>query len=173
MNSKSSWLPLCVLLLSTLGRAAGQPEGVVPVSRGPANWAGAASHEIYDLVAVDQPPRVIDQPAPHYPLGGELPRTVGGSTLVDFVVDTQGRVHNAFAVTSTQKQFGDAAVRAVSRWIFQPGRKGGVPVNVHLEQRMDYVAMVRVTAWGDLQNIRASSGRPGATPSPGPIRINR
>ncbi len=158
MNPKSSRLPLCLLLLSTLGRAAGQPEGVVPV---------------YDLTAVDQPPRVIDQPAPHYPLGGDLPRTVGGSTIVDFIVDTQGRVHNAFAVTSTQKQFGDAAVRAVSSWIFQPGRKGGVPVNVHLEQRMDYVAMVRVTAWGDLQNIRASSGRPGATPSPGPIRVNR
>ncbi len=52
---------------------------------------------------------------------------------MDFIVDTNGDVRNAYAIRATAPQFGEAAVAAVSRWKFKPGIRNGRPVNTHLQ----------------------------------------
>jgi TonB family protein len=76
-------------------------------------------------------PRVTSQPAPIYPFA-MLSNGMKGEVLVDFVVDREGRVRNAFAARSLNPSFDDAAVDAVERWRFEPGRIGDRPVSTHM-----------------------------------------
>jgi protein TonB len=58
---------------------------------------------------------------------------IAGEVLVDFIVDSNGDVRNAYAVRSSQREFEAAAVQAVSKWKFRPGKKGGRNVNTHMQ----------------------------------------
>lgn len=58
---------------------------------------------------------------------------ISGQVLVDFLVDTTGRVQNAYAIKATHPLFGDRAVEAVRQWRFHPGHKNGRPVVTHMQ----------------------------------------
>ncbi len=53
--------------------------------------------------------------------------------MVDFIVDSDGNVRNAFALRTTHPDFGAAAVAAVEKWKFKPGLKGGRAVATHMQ----------------------------------------
>lgn len=77
-------------------------------------------------------PRVIAQETPIYPRAmyySGLP----GDVLVDFVVDREGRVTRAYVVHYTDTAFINPALEAVRRWKFEPGLRGGVPTNTHMQ----------------------------------------
>lgn len=80
---------------------------------------------------LDRTPRAVVQPSPGYP--EELRREgVDGEVVVEFVVDTEGRVVKAEAVRWTRREFASQAVKAVLRWRFQPGTLGGRPVSFRI-----------------------------------------
>jgi protein TonB len=88
--------------------------------------------EVFDISKLDKAPVPRYQARPQYPF--EMRRAgIAGDVLVDFIVDTNGEVKNAFAVKSSQHEFEAAAVQAVSKWKFAPGRKGGRAVNTHMQ----------------------------------------
>ena len=88
--------------------------------------------EVFDISKLDQIPVLTVPVKPQYPF--EMRRAgISGSVTVDFIVDSQGIVHNAFAASSTQRDFESSAVQAVSKWRFRPGRKGGRAVNTHMQ----------------------------------------
>jgi protein TonB len=76
---------------------------------------------------LDRVPRATAQMPPDYPStmrqSGET-----GSVMVEFEVDTLGRVIRAVAVRYTHREFVDPAVRAVLRWHFEPGKRHGKTV---------------------------------------------
>lgn len=90
---------------------------------GPGDWTGG-SPNILDVGALDRPPRTRSQAAPDYPaaLRRDL---IEGEVVVEFDVDTQGRVVSARIVSGGHRDFEQAALRAVLRWRFEPGRSGG------------------------------------------------
>jgi RNA polymerase sigma factor (sigma-70 family) len=92
----------------------------------------ATSTAPIDITRLDQAPAPRFQPRPEYP--AEL-RSLGtrGDVVVDFVVDPNGDVQNAFAARSSQREFEAAAVEAVSKWKFKAGRKGGRNVATHMQ----------------------------------------
>jgi TonB family protein len=53
--------------------------------------------------------------------------------VVDFIVDTTGRVRNPVAVRSTHEAFSGHAVLAVRQWVFEPGLRNGQLVNTHMQ----------------------------------------
>jgi protein TonB len=59
---------------------------------------------------------------------------VTGEVLVEFICDTEGNVRDVRVVKSTRSEFESAAIEAVSRLKFRPGRKGGRPVNARIQQ---------------------------------------
>jgi RNA polymerase sigma factor (sigma-70 family) len=81
--------------------------------------------------SVDRKPMPIDQVAPHYPVKFKE-AFIGGKAVVRFVVTTDGGVVDAKATEATAPEFGEAAVEAVSQWIFQPGTVGNRPVNTRI-----------------------------------------
>lgn len=113
------------------------PEGVtisasmsiVPEVRDPNMFRGM---KVFDISMLDQTPVPKFQARPQYPF--EMRRAgIAGEVVVDFIVDTNGDVQNAYALRSTQREFESAAVQAVSKWKFKPGRKGGRDVPTHMQ----------------------------------------
>jgi len=47
-------------------------------------------------------------------------------------------VRNATLVRASNPEFGAAAVAAVSRWSFKPGRKAGHPVFTHMQVPIEF-----------------------------------
>lgn len=113
------------------------PEGVtisasmniVPEVRDPNMFRGM---KVFDISMLDQTPVAKFQARPQYPF--EMRRAgIAGEVVVDFIVDTNGDVQNAYALRSSQREFESAAVQAVSKWKFKPGRKGGRDVPTHMQ----------------------------------------
>jgi protein TonB len=93
---------------------------------------GLSGIEVFDISKLDQAPQPKFQARPQFPF--EMRRAgISGEVLVDFIVDTNGEVRNAYAVHSTQREFEASAVQAVSKWKFRPGRKGGHAVFTHMQ----------------------------------------
>lgn len=113
------------------------PEGLRPntgIFTIPENRTGGLGKgiEIFDISKLDQVPEAKYRVEPQYPF--EMRRAgVTGDVTVDFIVDTNGNVMNAYAVKSSQREFEANAVTAVSKWKFKPGRKNGRNVNTHMQ----------------------------------------
>lgn len=113
--------------------------GVIAIPQGrPGLYKGG---QIFDMSQLDQIPQAKFQAKPVYPF--DMRRAgITGEVLVEFICDASGDVKNAFAVRSTQREFEAAAVQAVSKWKFRPGRRGGravptrmqVPISFTLEE---------------------------------------
>lgn len=101
----------------------------IPENRDMSQFRGM---QVFDIKNLDQQPQARVRTPPQYPF--EMRRAgVTGEVTVDFIVDTNGDVQNAYALKSTQREFEQPAVAAVSKWKFKPGRKGGRNVNTHMQ----------------------------------------
>lgn len=111
-----------------------RPTGAIsiPVGRPASAGSGTGLGNVFDLASLDQIPVARVQSRPVYP--SEMRRAgVNGQVVVRFIVDAQGNVRDAQAVRSTHRDFESAAVEAVLKWKFRPGKKGGVPVNTRMQ----------------------------------------
>ena len=98
----------------------------------PETRTGLAGIEVFDISKLDQQPVAKFQARPQFPF--EMRRAgISGEVLVDFIVDTNVDVRNAFAAHSSQREFEASAVQAVSKWKFRPGRKNGHAVFTHMQ----------------------------------------
>lgn len=110
--------------------------GVISIPQGRPGGLGKGV-EIFDPSKLDQQPRPKVRVQPQYPF--EMRRAgITGEVLVEFIVDANGDVRNAFAVRSSQREFEAAAVQAVSKWKFTPGKKGGRNVNTRMQQPISF-----------------------------------
>jgi protein TonB len=102
---------------------------VIPGNRDFANFNGM---KVFDPSMLDQQPVPQFQARPQYPF--EMRRAgIAGEVTVDFIVDPDGNVQNAYALKSSQHEFEASAVQAVSKWKFKPGRKSGKSVPTHMQ----------------------------------------
>lgn len=85
------------------------------------NRKGRGSISAIDL---DEPPRVKFRIPPDYPYAM---RTAGidGTVWVEFTVDETGRVVFPRVTKSTHPDFEEATLRAVSKWVFEKGKRRG------------------------------------------------
>ncbi len=112
------------------------PEGLTPLTgmidipQGQLH-AGAGLGQIFDLSQLDQIPTATVQGRPLYPF--DMRRAgITGTVTVEFIVEKTGTVRDPFAVKSTQREFEAEAVKAVSKWKFKPGMRGGAPVTTRM-----------------------------------------
>lgn len=95
-----------------------------PGDVGPGDWTRKPFIAVSELDGV---PRAKVQLPPDYPAA--MRQTgVGGSVLVEFDVNAEGRVVRAEAIRYTCREFAEPAVRAVKKWRFEPGRRNGKTV---------------------------------------------
>jgi periplasmic protein TonB len=95
--------------------------------------AGPSTGSPPDIRAIDldNAPRVKFQAKPEYP---RVLRSQGvtGEAVVEFVVDEAGRVQDARILRSSHREFEDAALRAVSKWVFESGKRHGRTVRFRM-----------------------------------------
>ena len=88
--------------------------------------------KIFNLADLDRVPEPVVQTPPAYPQN--LKREgIRATVRVEFIVDVDGRVQNAFVVDSTHPGFNEAAVVGVSRWKFRAGFRAGRKVNTRMQ----------------------------------------
>ena len=93
---------------------------------------------VFDLGDLDEPPRPIVQLRPQYPPQARL-RQQEGYVTVEFVVNTDGSVDSPAVIDAQPRDtFDQAALRAVARWRFSPGMRGGEAVAVRVRQRVEF-----------------------------------
>jgi protein TonB len=80
---------------------------------------------------LDRTPRTRLQPAPLYPAEARRDGR-SGSVTVEFVVDESGVVVAPRVTSSSDRVFEEAALRAVAKWRFEPGRRHGKVVRFRL-----------------------------------------
>lgn len=92
------------------------------------------THDIGDLT---KPPRALRAKSPVFPHELKI-AGISGRVLVQYIVRDDGSVTHIRILNSTHKQFSDAAVRAIRKWIFQPGEKEGRKVNTRVRQAIPF-----------------------------------
>jgi TonB family protein len=117
----------------------------------------AGGHSKVQVTLREPAPSPVFQPPPEYP--PSLRRwNVPGNAIVDFMVDQNGKVHDAQSAKYSDPQFAVAAVTAVRQWKYQPGAITGPQAAMHLRVRIDFTmtpASPRATvshdppAWAD------------------------
>ncbi len=87
---------------------------------------------IFNLADLDRPPEALVQTPPLYPF--QLKREgITATVRVQFIVDSNGHVVNAFVSESSHPGFNESAIQGVSKWRFRAGMKGGRRVNTRME----------------------------------------
>lgn len=110
-----------------------RPTGMISIPKArPSGNIGQGMKDLFNIADLDQAPTPRFRAKPAYPF--EMRRAgIEGEVVVGFIVDIEGKVIQAYSVRSTQREFEQAAIQAVSRWTFRPGKKGGRPVNTRMQ----------------------------------------
>lgn len=105
---------------------------------GAADLAAQVEKMIFEIGELDQAPRPLARLNPVYPPRARM-RRIEGEVVVEFVVTADGDVRD---VTVTSSSPGDtftaAALRAIRRWRFEPGVRGGEAVDTRVRQRVSF-----------------------------------
>jgi protein TonB len=91
--------------------------------------------ETFAIGDLDKKPKAIVRETPVYP-PEMMAAKIEGKALVAFVIDSTGGISGAHVVESSRPEFEAAAVAAVRKWQFEPGRKGDRAVNVRVSQEV-------------------------------------
>ena len=116
---------------------------------GPAVGTAAAQDEkIYNIAELTNPPKISSSVAAATLIQNSYPeelkrRKVGGLVELQFVVDAQGNVvaGTVEIVDATQTALGEAAKKAVTRFIFEPGTLNGNRVKTKVVLPIVYKVM--------------------------------
>jgi len=86
-------------------------------------------------------PRVITVPV--YPAALRKAK-IKGNVVVEFIVGTDGYVHQATVVEATDRRFNQAALDAISSWRFNPPLQSGRPTSIRAQQELAFSVPVLV-----------------------------
>lgn len=100
-------------------------------------WISSDGPGVIPGSKLDQTPRAIVQPPPEYPWTMRK-AGVNGTAEVQFVVDGRGQVVTVTILHATNPDFAEAAMRAVMKWRFQPGRRNGRIVSFRLTVPLEF-----------------------------------
>jgi len=93
---------------------------------------------VFELSEIDQAPQPTMRLKPLYPAAARM-RGLTGAVVLEFTVDTDGTTRDIAVLESEPPDvFDAAAVRAVTRWRFRPGRRQDVAVAVRVRQRVAF-----------------------------------
>jgi protein TonB len=107
----------------------------IPKSTGPV--ASGTMAQVFDLKNLDQAPVPRYRAQPVYPFDMKR-QGVGADVLVEFICDSNGEVRDAHVIKTDNHAFDNAALEAIYKWKFRPGKKGGRAVNARMQQPFQF-----------------------------------
>ena len=98
-------------------------------------FAAAAVMSTPVAALADSPATLVNQVAPEYPSSGRG----AGWVQLEFTIGVDGKVHDVSVVQAEpMKMFEASAVKAVSRWTFQPATRDGAPIESHKQIKISF-----------------------------------
>lgn len=132
MDDAPQSIPVMADLDVAVGGGGFLPGFVASGSGMAANDTGGVN-EVFSAADLEERPQAAAQVPPAYP--NELRRAkVEGSVTVAFVVDETGMVEDPRVEKSSHPEFEKAALDAIRKWRFRPGRKEGQAVRSYIVQ---------------------------------------
>jgi len=114
-----------------------QPKDLVTIPPpGSGSFAGHRA-QVFDLSQLDQKPVVRIQNPPVFPADMRR-RGISGEVNIRFIVDPDGNVRDPEVVSATNFEFQVAALQAVSKWKFRPGRRNGRSVSTWMTEDLGF-----------------------------------
>lgn len=108
----------------------------VPVIK-PGSQIGKGMSNLFNIADLDQLPQPIARPKPDYPY--EMKRAgIAGVVDVEYIIDSNGNVSQVQVIKSTQREFEEPVIRALLKWRYRPGKKGGRVVNTRVSQSIPF-----------------------------------
>ena len=93
---------------------------------------------VFEISDLDEPPRPLARLKPIYPPQARM-RKIEGLVVVEFIVSADGSVRDVTVMSSQPGEvFTSAATRAIRRWRFVPGTKGGKAVSTRVSQKVEF-----------------------------------
>ena len=93
---------------------------------------------VFELGELDEPPRPLARLQPIYPPHARM-RRIEGIVHLEFVVAADGTSREIQVLASQPGDiFKEAAIRAIERWRFSPGSKGGKAVAARVRQKVRF-----------------------------------
>ena len=86
--------------------------------------------DLFSMAQLDQKPRATYQPSPR--VTEEVRENAPGKARIIFIVNKRGRVEEAKIQEATHPALGEAALEAVRKWRFEPGKREGDPVRFRM-----------------------------------------
>jgi len=126
------------LSASSVPLAVSAPRTVAKATTTQQDTSGVATNHEYSVGDVDSTPGALGQALPPYPRRARR-RGIEGWVKVRFVVTKDGRVRNLTVLQeSPTGVFHKTVLKTVPRWRFKPARKDGQPVDVWVEQTINF-----------------------------------
>lgn len=86
---------------------------------------------------LDLPPRAVITTMPAYPVNLAT-QGITGRVVLDFYIDTAGRVRLPAIVYADHDELADLALAAITQWRFEPPTQGGKTVLTRVRQPLDF-----------------------------------
>lgn len=112
------------------GSGTGWGSGTISVGLGPVGPTKGAGNSTFSLADLDQRPRPTYQPNPV--VNEKLRKKAPATVYLLLTVDERGRVAQLRVQKSTDPAFERAALQAVKKWRFEPGKRKGKSVRYKL-----------------------------------------
>jgi periplasmic protein TonB len=112
-----------------LRRAALLLISVVTIAPVTLHGQNAADQKVYRVGSGLTPPKALKTPLPDYPKRGKNSEV---RVVLKTVIGTDGRAHDISVEKSGGPEFDEEAIKALSKWTFEPARKNGEPVMVQV-----------------------------------------
>jgi periplasmic protein TonB len=116
---------------SGTGIGSGEGPGVGPGS------GGGTGGGVYRAGGAVSAPRPIVRVTPTYTTSALLDK-IQGTVVLELIVTREGRPTQIRVVRSLESGLDEQAIRAAAQWRFEPGRRGGVPVDVLVTLMLDF-----------------------------------
>jgi protein TonB len=117
-----------------MGGGFGAADFAIKIDQG--SGGGDSGGGLFSVADLDQQPRVI---YPHNPqMTPAIRRKAPGTVYVVFIVDENGRVQSPAVQQSPDPVFDKAAIEAIKKWKFEPGKRSGKPVRFRMRQPITF-----------------------------------
>lgn len=91
-------------------------------------------------------PTILSADKPEYPENMAATGTVGGSIL-ELRIGADGKVNQTTVLRASHPEFGQAAQKAVSQWVFTPAQKDGKPVECRWRIAVNFSVNGKESDW--------------------------
>ena len=83
------------------------------------------------------PPKGVYMPNPEYSEKGRR-KKISGTVVVELIVTPDGKVRDVKVTKNLEPSLDQQAIAAVRTWMFEPAKKDGKPVAVHIHAEVSF-----------------------------------